>query len=151
MQDKRKQAIDALLSLKPIIGKRFFSKVQPPPRESRKVNQAQYFILVELHKNGPQRMSVLAKKCNVSCQQLSALADGLTEMNFLTRDTDETCRRSIIARITEEGTEFIKAERERMLNVALTQLGEISDEALDRLYESARTIIEILDDEEVSQ
>lgn len=144
MEDKRKMAVDELLSLNPIIGKKFFSAVQLP-KEDRLVNRGQFFILVELQRNGEMRMSALADKCNVSAQQLTSLANGLMEIGFIERFQDEKCRRSVIARLTEKGLAYIMEEHDRVLETALGHLGDISDEELDELYRSAVSIRRILE------
>ncbi len=144
MEDKRRRAVNALLALNPLVGRRFFPKVTPEKKD-RLVNRAQFYILMELQHNGDMRMSALASKSGVSAQQLTSLADGLVENGFIERFPDEKCRRNVIARITEKGSGYIREEHERVLETALAQLGEISEEELDELCTSAEKIREILE------
>ncbi|MEG1710505.1 MAG: MarR family transcriptional regulator [Clostridia bacterium] len=137
----KKEALKALLDLNPLIRRHLF---RPFKKINRPINPAQFFTLIELSESGETNMSALSARAAVSCQQMTALMDGLVALGFVERFTNESCRRSVIAKITNEGRKYLQEEREDTLNQLLPALAYFSDDEADRLYNSATEITNLL-------
>ena len=138
---EKKETLDMLLGLNPLIRKYLFI---PMKKIDKPVNKGQFFVLRELYSYGPLSMSDLAERLAVSNQQLTPIMDGLVEMGFIERNVDMNCRRKVIAALTEEGKQYIAADKENTLNALLPLFDKLNDDEIAAIKKDVTEITKIL-------
>ena len=89
-------------------------------------------------------MTEIAKKLNVSKQQLTKLTDKLAEKNYIDRINDLKDRRSIKITITEIGIQFLNEYEKQVLDLMKTRFEKLSDKNLLELQTAVNSINKIM-------
>lgn len=133
--------IHELLSINPMLRK----FVLRPLKSACRLNHNQFGILAFLDDVAkPMTMTQIAEAMCVSNQQLTALVDTLVKEGYVERSIDQSNRRQTYAAITDEGKEFIKDTRLQMVKEFMPYFENFSEDELEKLSVSAKTINEIL-------
>jgi DNA-binding MarR family transcriptional regulator len=83
---------------------------QEPGRSSSdwpSVTMQQLRVMMILHTDGPTRVSVLARKLNVSTPTVTGILDRLVRQEFTYRQDDPRDRRVVLNALTDKGREVI--------------------------------------------
>jgi DNA-binding MarR family transcriptional regulator len=107
-------------------------------RPDREISLTQSSALSTVYKCGPMTPGELPAKEKVRPPSMTRVLANLQERGFVRRREHETDRRQAIVELTEQGTEYLRADisvRERWLDQRLAELTEDERELLSRAAE----------------
>ena len=118
-------------------------------RHKKKLNQKQmphscYHVLKVLMKRGELPMSEIGRTVYISKSNMTSLIDKLVENGLAERLPDKNDRRVINIAITEKGKDLLENWRKHSNNEIKMNLSTLSDEDLEKFYESFENIKDIL-------
>ncbi len=97
-------------------------------------------VLVTLMIEGPLPLSVIARLHSYSRQNLTTLTDRLEADGLVRRSPDANDRRVTNLELTEAGRRCLREKGERMKEMLVKELGDMSDEEIAALHGSFETI-----------
>lgn len=143
MDDERlNKLVDELHLLNPLFRKtilqrrKFWNNKKLPP--------SNYMILGILKKRGAIPMSEIGRKICISKSNMTSLIDKLVEEGLVEQSPDTSDRRVINIAITEKGYEQLRGWRKHQNKEIREKLSILSDEDLEKLYDSMENIKKIL-------
>ncbi len=93
-------------------------------------------VLSVVKKQGPISMSGIASALSYSKQNLTKIVDQLFEEGYVERTPDTLDRRVLFISLTEAGRTFMIERKARMKDRLVEDLSELTDEELDRLFDT---------------
>ena len=134
--------VDDIYLLFPLFRKKLY-------KHKKNLNKGQiprsyYHVLKVLKKRGELPMSKIGDRIHISKSNMTALIDKLAEKGLVERIPDKNDRRVINISITDKGNNLLKDWR-KISNMEIKKiLSTLSNEDLEKLYESVENIKEIL-------
>jgi DNA-binding MarR family transcriptional regulator len=139
MKEKQMEEISlSALLLFPLL-KRLFNGDPGDPAFALLRNQT-YQILRILERSGPLPVSAIGKRLFIAKQNMTTLIDKLMNDGLVERRSHATDRRVTNIFITEKGIRFLKESMLSLKNIVKGNLSELSDEDIESLCASFRTI-----------
>ena len=89
-------------------------------------------------------MSKIGNRIHISKSNMTSLIDKLAEKGLVERIPDKNDRRVINITITDKGNNLLKDWREKSNNEIKKNLSNLSEEDLEKLYDSVENIKDIL-------
>lgn len=108
--------------------------------KSLPLSMTQLVCLYTIERMGNPTMSDLAKKMQISNQQLTKIVDALAELQLAERTIDSGNRRRIMASVTEKGARALNAIRSEALRKLTLLTKKFSEEEMNKLFDSCLTI-----------
>jgi MarR family transcriptional regulator, 2-MHQ and catechol-resistance regulon repressor len=140
--EKLDKLVDSFYLIGPLFRKTLFHHKKFLKQKSRPPSQ--YRVLRILKKRGAIPMSEIGRKVYISTSNMTSLIDRLVEEGLAERLPDKNDRRVINIAITEKGKEVVREWRKHENEKIRLKLAALSDEDLEKLYESIETIKIIL-------
>ena len=139
-EEKLNKMVDDIYLLFPLFRKKLFK------RGSNKgyIPRSYYHVLKVLQKRGELPMSKIGSRIHISKSNMTSLIDKLAEKGFVERIPDKNDRRVIKIAMTDKGNNLLRDWREKSNIEIKKNLSTLSNEDLEKLYDSVENIKEIL-------
>jgi DNA-binding MarR family transcriptional regulator len=108
-----------------------------------KLTHPQFFMLRRLL-NGPATVSEVAEYLGVSLSAVTAMADRLVKIKYITRKRSEDDRRLVWLELTDGGREVLSQASRRYSEVIYGLLGRMSGEDLEALFRVYTKLLELM-------
>ncbi len=141
-EEKMNKMVDDLYLLRPLFRRKLF-------KHKKMLKQGQmphsyYHVLGVLIKRGDLPMSEIGRRVHISKSNMTSLIDKLVEKELVKRVPDEKDRRVINIAITDKGKGLLWNWKKRSNNEIKRSLSALSDEDLEKFYQSVENIKDIL-------
>jgi DNA-binding MarR family transcriptional regulator len=83
-------------------------------------------LLSILERNGPTRVSVLARKLDITPRSVTEAVDALERDGFVRREADPGDRRAVLVTLTDQGEQVIHAAKQPRLDAMTRTFGALS-------------------------
>lgn len=107
----------------------------------------QYFTMASLAHNGDLMMKELGSDLDLSMGAITGIVDKLTEMKIVSRQTVESDRRVVKARLTEKGVRLFDSVQADRLEALSESMSKLSDDDVKVFLNVLNTLIGSLGDE----
>ncbi len=141
-EEKLNKMVDDLYLFFPLFRKKLFKHKKN--LNQNKIPHSYYHILKVLKKRGELPMSEIGRLVYISKSNMTSLIDKLVENRLAERLPDEKDRRVINIALTDKGKDLLRDWRKHSNNEIKMNLSTLSDEDLEKLYESVENIKGIL-------
>lgn len=111
------------------------------------LSNLQMKVAMQVHVNEPMSLSALAENLNLSHPSASVLVDKLVEKEILSREPDPADRRKIQLRVHAHARPALDDLLRRLHAKFQRVAGKVGDENIERWYQLALKISEILEEE----
>ncbi|MBI5460228.1 MarR family winged helix-turn-helix transcriptional regulator [Methanobacterium sp.] len=143
MEDERlDKIVDDLYLFFPLFRKKIFKHKRR--LHQGKIPHSYYHVLKILDKHGDLPMSEIGRKVHISKSNMTSLIDKLVENGLTERLPDQNDRRVINISITNKGKDILRDWRKYSNNEIKKSLSVLSEEDLEKFYESVENIKDIL-------
>jgi DNA-binding MarR family transcriptional regulator len=112
--------------------------------ESGNVTKAHFPLLLVVHSRGSVTMGGAARTVGLSKPHMTMQVDKLVEEGLMERLYDPGDRRLVTVRLTEKGTAFVVALKDRMRQKAWRLFSTISDEELEKTLQALLTLKDVM-------
>jgi DNA-binding MarR family transcriptional regulator len=138
-------AID-LLSLPPLIFRLIRRKLLMTTLADADVDikLLHFEIMRVLKEEGIQHPAEIGERLLVAKAQMTHLIDKLFELDFVKREMGADDRRTINITLTDKGTKMLEEQDNLVLNAVRDNMSSLTDEELEALSHSLRTLRDIL-------
>jgi DNA-binding MarR family transcriptional regulator len=92
-------------------------------------------LLSIVERNGPSRVSVLAKKLDITARSVTEAVDALERDGFVRRAADPNDRRAVLVTLTDKGAEVIRSAAQPRLDAMQRTFGALSPAQRGQLKE----------------
>jgi len=135
-----------LLSVPPLLYRKTRRKITLPSVEEldRYITRLHIEILLLLRDEGTLRVTETGKRLQIAKAHMTQLVNTLVDLNLVSRETDLTDRRAINITLTQKGKKFIASRENIMLNHIQEIISTLTDQELEELYGSLKTMHDIL-------
>ncbi len=141
-EEKLNKMVDDLYLLRPLLRKKIFKHKKM--LKQGHMPRSYYHVLGVLIKKGDLPMSEIGRRVHISKSNMTSLIDKLVENELVKRVPDEKDRRVINITITDKGKGLLWNWKKRSINEIKKNLSVLSDEDLEKFYESVENIKSIL-------
>jgi len=143
--DRIDKVVDLLLSVPPIIHRRIVRDIFKTALNQVEGEIAPHHLMIlkVLHESGPLHMTEIGEEIAISRPQMTHSTDKLIDLGMIERQPDAKDRRKIKVSLTAKGEETIKKLHQFMKSRMQESLSSLSDNDLDRLSASLRTMVDI--------
>ncbi|HMK54801.1 MAG TPA: MarR family transcriptional regulator [Methanobacteriaceae archaeon] len=143
MEDERlNKMVDDLYLFFPLFRKKLFKHKKRLNQD--KIPHSSYYVLKILEKRGDLPMSEIGRKIHISKSNMTALIDKLVKNELAERLPDKNDRRVIKIAITDKGSDLLMDWRIHSNNEIKKNLSVLSDEDLEKFYQSVENMKEVL-------
>ena len=111
------------------------------------LTERQLFALVSIRKYNKIELKNLSKDLYVSTSSLCILLNKLVEQGYVYREEDSKDRRNTFYCITEKGSETVKSEIDRFINIISKKIDRLNEEQRYKLFNcmvEVKSIMEVL-------
>ena len=140
--EKLDKLVEDFYLINPLFRRTLFHKKQF--LKQKRMPPSNYRVLGILKKRGSIPISEIGKKVYISRSNMTSLIDKLVEEGLAARLPDETDRRVINISITPKGKDLVRNWRKHRNEEIRRKLSALSDEDLEKLYESMENIKAVL-------
>ena len=140
-EERLNKMVDDIYLLFPLFRKKLFKHKK---RSKEHIPRSYYHVLKVLKKRGELPMSKIGSRVHISKSNMTSLIDKLAEKGLVERIPDKDDRRVINIILTEKGDNLLTNLREYSNNEIKRNLSTLSNEDLEKLYDSVENIKEIL-------
>ncbi len=112
--------------------------------KQKKMPHSYYHILKVLKKRGELPMSEIGRMVYISKSNMTSIIDKLVENGLAERLPDKNDRRVINIALTDKGNDLLRDWRKNSNNEIKMNLSTLSDEDLEKFYDSVENIKNIL-------
>lgn len=109
-------------------------------------NHSHFQIMTVLNENGMMPISEVGKKLFISTPNMTKLLNKLIEEDMIDRIPDKNDRRIINIDLTEKGHSYLDDNFKKMKNSLKELLSTLSDDKIDKLYDSLENLKNILNE-----
>ena len=141
-EEKLNRMVDDLYLFFPLFRKKLFKYKKNLMQ--KKIPHSFYHILKVLKKRGELPMSEIGRLVYISKSNMTSLIDKLVENGLAERLPDKNDRRVINIALTDKGKELLKDWRKYSNTEIKMNLSTLSNEDLEKFYESIENIRDIL-------
>ena len=141
-EERLNKMVDDLYLFFPLFRKKLFKHKRN--FKQKKIPHSYYHILKVLNKRGELPMSEIGRLVYISKSNMTSLIDKLVEDGLAERLPDENDRRVINIALTDKGKDLLKNWRKHANNEIKNNLSTLTDEDLEKFYESIETMKSIL-------
>ena len=141
-EERLNKMVDDLYLFFPLFRKKLFKHKRN--LKQKKNPHSYYHILKVLNKRGELPMSEIGRLVYISKSNMTSLIDKLVEDGLAERLPDENDRRVINIALTDKGKDLLKNWRKHANNEIKNNLSTLTDEDLEKFYESIETMKSIL-------
>jgi DNA-binding MarR family transcriptional regulator len=141
-EERLNKMVDDLYLFFPLFRKKLFKHKRN--LKQKKIPHSYYHILKVLNKRGELPMSEIGRLVYISKSNMTSLIDKLVEDGLAERLPDENDRRVINIALTDKGKDLLKNWRKHANNEIKNNLSTLTDEDLEKFYESIETMKSIL-------
>ena len=141
-EERLNKMVDELYLFFPLFRKKLFKHKKKLKQNN--LPHSYYHILKVLKKHGELPMSEIGRMVYISKSNMTSLIDKLVENGLAERLPDKNDRRVINIALTVKGNELLSEWRKHSNNEIKINLATLSDEDLEKLYESFKNIKIIL-------
>jgi len=141
-EEKLNKMVDDLYLFFPLFRKKLFKHKKN--LKQKKIPHSFYHILKVLKKRGELPMSEIGRLVFISKSNMTSLIDKLVENGLAERLPDKNDRRVINIALTDKGKELLKDWRKYSNTEIKMNLSTLSNEDLEKFYESIENIRDIL-------
>ena len=120
----------------------------------RDITVPQLRVLVLLNSRGRMNLSAIAQHLGVNPSNASRTCDQLVVGGMVTRATDETDRRNVVLRLTDDGTSFVAdlmAKRRGLIDGVVARMSPRDQQALAQGLEAFSAAVEDAPSEETAE
>ena len=142
-EERLNQMADELYLLLPLFRKKLFKHKKM--LHHNRMPHSYYHILKVLKKLGPLPISEISRRVYISKSNMTSLIDKLVENGLAERIPDKNDRRVIKIALTNKGNELLNEWRVHSNQEIKNRLSSLSDEDLEKFYESTKNMKHILD------
>lgn len=143
MDDKKlEKIVDDLYSIFPLFRRKLFK--HRGMFNERKIPHSHYHILKILNKSGELPMSEIGRLAHIHKSNMTSLSDKLVAEGLAERLPDQNDRRRINLAMTNRGNELLHDWRTHSYLELKENLSTLSEEDLEKLYQSVENIKTIL-------
>jgi MarR family transcriptional regulator, 2-MHQ and catechol-resistance regulon repressor len=142
-EERLNQMADELYLLFPLFRKKLFKHRKM--LHHNKMPHSYFHILKVLKKLGALPISEISRRVYISKSNMTSLIDKLVENGLAERIPDQNDRRVIKIALTKKGNESLDEWRVHSNNEIKLRLSSLSDEDLEKFYESTKNMKQILD------
>jgi MarR family 2-MHQ and catechol resistance regulon transcriptional repressor len=142
-EERLNQMADELYLLFPLFRKKLFKHKKM--LHHNRLPHSYYHILKVLKKLGALPMSEIGRRVFISKSNMTSVIDKLVENGLAERIPDKNDRRVINIALTDKGNELLNEWRVHSNQEIKIRLSSLSDEDLEKFYESTRNMKNILD------
>ena len=139
--DTRNKCIMTMYDIYPLSRKLVFDTFD---KKKYNITKTQQIIMLSLSVCGVLTMSQLASKINTSNEQATRAVAQLVEKGFIVRMQNPLNRRVINIKLTPEAEKFMKKTQSEIRDDMLKRFECISDEEMEKFYESLNTVSDVL-------
>lgn len=137
-EERLSKLVDDLYMLRLLLRKKLFKHKKM--LEQGQMPHSYYHVLKVLIKRGDLPMSEIGRSVHVSKSNMTSLIDKLVEKELVKRVPDEKDRRVINIAITDKGKGLLWNWKKRYNNEIKKSLSALSDEDLEKFYQSVENI-----------
>jgi len=141
-EEKLNRMVDNLYVLFPLFRKKLFKHKRK--LKNGHMPRSYYHVLGILKKRGELPMSEIGRRVHISKSNMTSLIDKLVEEELVERLPDKKDRRVINIAITNKGNGLLLNWRKYSNNEIRKNLSGLSDEDLEKFFESVENIKDIL-------
>ncbi|MBZ2167107.1 MarR family winged helix-turn-helix transcriptional regulator [Methanobacterium spitsbergense] len=141
-EERLNKMVDELYLFFPLFKKKLFKHKKKLKQNS--MPHSYYHILKVLKKRGELPMSEIGRMVYISKSNMTSLIDKLVENGLAERLPDKNDRRVINIALTERGNDLLREWRKHSNNEIKMNLSTLSDDDLEKFYESVKNIKIIL-------
>jgi DNA-binding MarR family transcriptional regulator len=141
-EEKLNKMVDDLYLFFPLFRKKLFKHKKN--LKQKKIPHSFYHILKVLKKRGELPMSEIGRLVYISKSNMTSLIDKLVENGLAERLPDKNDRRVINIALTDKGKDLLKDWRKYSNTEIKMNLSTLSNEDLEKFYESIENIRDIL-------
>jgi len=141
-EEKLNRMVDDLYLFFPLFRKKLFKYKKNLMQ--KKIPHSYYHILKVLKKQGELPMSEIGRLVYISKSNMTSLIDKLVEEGLVERLPDKNDRRVINIALTDKGKDLLRNWRKHSNNEIKMNLSTLSDEDLEKFYNSVENIKDIL-------
>jgi DNA-binding MarR family transcriptional regulator len=141
-EEKLNKMVDDLYLFFPLFRKKLFKHKKN--LKQKKIPHSFYHILKVLKKRGELPMSEIGRLVFISKSNMTSLIDKLVENGLAERLPDKNDRRVINIALTDKGKDLLKDWRKYSNTEIKMNLSTLSNEDLEKFYESIENIRDIL-------
>ena len=109
-------------------------------------NHSHFQIMTVLNEDGMMPISEVGKKLFISTPNMTKLLNKLIEEEMVERIPDKNDRRIINIDLTEKGHSYLDEKLKKMKNSLKERLSTLSDDKIDKLYDSLENLKDILNE-----
>ena len=139
--DTRNKCIMTMYDIYPLSRKLVFDTFN---KKKYNITKTQQIIMLSLSVCGVLTMSQLASKINTSNEQATRAVAQLVDKGFIVRMQNPLNRRVINIKLTPEAEKFMKKTQSEIRDDMLKSFECISDEEMEKFYESLNTVSDVL-------
>jgi len=132
-----------LLSISPLISRSIRRKLAAVNLELN-ITPLHFEIMRLLEDEGTLHVSEIGEKLQIAKAQMTKLIDKLVILNFVERTADITDRRTLNITLTDQGFTLLRETKNRIMNAVQEIVSSLSDEDLENLSLSLRTLRDML-------
>jgi DNA-binding MarR family transcriptional regulator len=141
-EEKLNHIVDDLYLFFPLFRKKLFKPNKM--LKDKKIPHSHYHVLKVLQKQGELPMSEIGRMVHISKSNMTSLIDKLVAEGLAERLRNGIDRRVINIAITEKGLHILNDWREQSNNEIKMNLSSLSEEDLQKFYDSVENIKSIL-------
>ncbi len=130
--NKNQKLTELMIGLFPLLDRLFVKPMESIARGC--VSNTQLRVLFILNSMGKTTMGELARKLEISKQQITSVIDGLVQMDFAERVFNPKDRRKIEIAISPKATEFLKELQEKMVVICNHYYEVLTPEEINTLW-----------------
>ncbi|MGL6106877.1 MarR family winged helix-turn-helix transcriptional regulator [Romboutsia sp.] len=148
--DKLELIISDFISIMPLFQKKLIKQGCGFDHNAR-FNHSQFQIMLVLKEQGECPISDVAKRLLISTPNMTKLLNKLIDEGMINRVHDNKDRRIVNISLTDEGNKFLD-ERFNLVKISMKgNLSSLSNNQIDKLYDSLSTLKDVLSEIKTSE
>jgi DNA-binding MarR family transcriptional regulator len=141
-EERLNKMVDDLYLFFPLFRRKLFKHKKN--LKQKKIPHSYYHILKVLKKSGELPMSEISRSVYISKSNMTSIIDKLVEDGLVERLPNKNDRRIIDISLTDKGNDLLRNWRKHSNNEIKMNLSLLSNEDLEKFYESVENIKNIL-------
>lgn len=136
--NKNQELTELMIGLFPLLDRLFVKPFENLARSC--VTNTQLRVLFILNRSGKITMSELARRLDISKQQVTSVIDGLVQIGYVERIFTQEDRRKIEIEIAPKALEFIQQMKQKMGAVCSRYYEQLTQEETEVLWKDVKEV-----------